>query len=99
MGRRNADRYTIADWRSACPTVRWMRAERWDVITCCTTCGLQMQADLARIEREKGPDFSLWDRTAPCRRLRCPGFVEFQALPPHATARFPVAGWPTKPGR
>ena len=99
MGRRNADRYSIADWRSACPTVRWMRAERWDVITCCTTCGLRMQADLARIEREKGPEFSLWDRTVPCRRLGCSGFVEFQALPRNAIVRFPLTGWPTKAGR
>jgi hypothetical protein len=65
-----------------------MRAERWDVITVCTSCGLKMQANLERIEREKGSDFSLWDRTAPCRRLGCSGFVEFQALPRNATVRF-----------
>ena len=69
------------------------------MITCCTTCGLKIQADLARIEREKGPEFSLWDRTAPCRRLGCPGFVEFQALPRNSIVRFPLMGWPAKPGR
>lgn len=99
MGRRNPDRYTISDWRTACPTVRWMRAERWDVITVCTSCGLKMQANLERIEREKGSDFSLWDRTAPCRRLGCSGFVEFQALPRNATVRFALTGRPAKAGR
>lgn len=99
MGRRNPDRYTIADWRAACPTVRWMRAERWDVISVCTTCGLKMQANLERIEREKGPEFSLWDRTAPCRRLKCVGFVEFQALPRNAALRFPLRGRPARAGR
>lgn len=99
MGRRNRDRYTISDWREACPTIRWMRAEGWDVITCCTACGLKMQANLARIEREKGSDFSLWDRTVPCRRLDCHGFVEFRALPPNATMRFPLRGRPIKESR
>ena len=76
-----------------------MRAEGWDVITVCTSCGLKMQANLGRIEREKGSDFSLWDRTAPCRRLGCAGFVEFQALPRNATMRFPLKGHPSKAGR
>src|SRR5690606_33816940 len=99
MGRRHPDRYTTSDWRQACPTVRWLLAERWDAITECTTCGLKMQANLPRIERERGSDFSLWDRTAPCRRLGCHGFVEFQALPPNATMRFPLRGRPSKESR
>jgi len=76
-----------------------MRRERWDIIAVCQTCGLQMQADLARIELEKGPEFSLWDRSAPCRRLRCPGFVEFHAKPPNSVVRFRMQGHPVKPGR
>ena len=99
MGRRNPDRYDVSDWRAACPTVRWMILEHWDVITHCTTCGLEMQADLRRIAREKGEDFSLWDRTRPCRRLRCPGFVEFRALPPNSVMRFALFGRPEKPLR
>lgn len=99
MGRKNLERYTISDWREACPTVQAMRREGWDVITECRTCGLQMQADLARIEREKGPDFSLWDKSTRCRRLRCQGFVDFHALPPNAVVRFLVAGHPAKPMR
>lgn len=99
MGRRNPDRYAISDWRQACPNVHWMIAERWDVIAECGSCGLQMQADLVRIEREKGPDYSLWDRSTPCRRLRCRGFVQFHALPPNAVQRFLMVGSPTKPGR
>ena len=66
------------------------------MITVCTSCGLKMQANLERIEREKGSDFSLWDRTAPCRRLGCSGFVVFQALPRNATVRFRLSGWPEK---
>lgn len=31
------------------------------MITVCTSCGLKMQANLERIEREKGSDFSLWE--------------------------------------
>lgn len=73
--------------------------ERWDVISHCTTCGLEMQVDLQRIARELGEDFSLWDRTSRCRRLRCPGFVEFQALPRNAVMRFTLFGRPGKPVR
>ena len=84
MGRKNLDRYTPADWRSAAPTVRAAIENRWRVYTECEICELRMVADLPRIAHAKGSGFSLWGQTAKCRRMGCPGKVTFHAQPPGA---------------
>jgi hypothetical protein len=53
-----------------------------------------MAVDLGLIERLRGPEFSLWNRQAPCRRLGCAGRVEFQGKPPEVLSPFPLrASW------
>lgn len=85
MGARNLDRFTLADWRSACPTVADLIRARWEVVVVCPVCDLQMVADLRRIQRDKGPAYRLWGRTAPCRRRYCTGTAAFFVQPPGAT--------------
>ena len=82
MGSRNLDRIPLRSRRAKVETVRQMREEGWDVISKCLVCGLVMRVDLALIARVSGPNVSLWNRKAHCRRLGCTGFVEFQARAP-----------------
>jgi hypothetical protein len=86
MGKRNRDRYTVDDWREACPTVGSMRRARWLVLAVCPVCDLQIEADLKVIETIKGADFSLWGQTTPCRRRFCDGKARFFVQPPGASA-------------
>ncbi len=79
MGHRNPDRVSIAERRARCETVADMQAQGWDVVSKCRTCGLTMQVDLDVIAWRKGAKFSLWNRTARCRRLFCNGVVDFMA--------------------
>lgn len=88
MGRRNRDRYSLADWRAACPTVADLRRAGWVVLAVCPICDLQVVADLERIERVKGPGFRLWGKTARCRRRYCTGEAAFFTHPPGATMEF-----------
>lgn len=85
MGSKNRDRYTIDDWREACFTVSSMRRARWLVLVVCPVCDLQIEADLHRIEQIKGPTFSLWGQTTPCRRRFCEGQASFFVQPPGAS--------------
>lgn len=84
MGAKNRDRYTIDDWRAACPSVAAMRRAKWLVLVVCPVCDLQIEADLKTIEQIKGPTFSLWGQAAPCRRRYCHGAAEFFVQPPGA---------------
>lgn len=47
------------------------------VIWSCGKCGAWALADLLAIQREKGPEYSLVDRTASCREAGCGGKVGF----------------------
>lgn len=69
-------------WRGSVETVADMQRKGWEVITSCQKCGLAMVADLALIAREIGPETSLWNRSAPCRRIGCGGVVVFMGKPP-----------------
>lgn len=82
MGAKNPDRIPIAARFGKCRTVADMAAQGWDVISLCRHCGLAMQVDLALIAQVAGPATLLWNRTARCRRLLCPGFVDFKARAP-----------------
>ena len=81
MGRRNPDRYTDEDWRFVGSTVGAILANRWLVYTECDLCHLRIQADLRRIARARGLEFSLWGQTTACRRMGCPGRVGFWCRP------------------
>ena len=69
MGHRNPDRVPLHVRRNRGETVGKMIAEKWDVISICRTCQLIMQVDLRMIVLAKGPNVSLWNRKARCRRL------------------------------
>lgn len=55
----------------------------------CERCDRERVVDLHRIQRAKGPLYSLWLRTAPCRTSQCRGRVWFSAQRPDAGI------WPT----
>ena len=84
MGVKNRARYSVDDWRKACPTVRSMRRAAWEVLAVCPVCDLQMVVDLAVTEAMKGPDFRLWGQSTKCRRRWCRGQAEFFVQPPGA---------------
>lgn len=44
MGTRNKDRFTIRDWREACPTVARIRQARWEVLAVCRVCDIDIGA-------------------------------------------------------
>ncbi len=86
MGRRNADRIAISNFRRAVATVADMLRERWEVISKCNSCGLMMPVNLDVIAWRSGAKTVLWNRKARCKRIGCQGWVEFQA-------RFPGVGF------
>lgn len=90
MGRKNWDRYSDEDWRRAGSTVRAIIANGWPVDSVCEVCDLRIEADVKRIAREVGPDFSLWGASPRCRRKGCPGRVTFYVSPPGAIAAIAV---------
>lgn len=92
MGRRNLDRYSLADWKRACPNVGAMRRARWVVIAVCPACDLQIEANLELVEKTKGPGFSLWGQTTPCRRRFCRGEAAFFVQPPGAAMEYRMTG-------
>lgn len=85
MGARNPDRQHISVWRAQAETIGQMEAAGWSVVSVCESCGLSMDVHLHDMIRLKGPQVSLWNRRAPCRRRGCRGFVRFQGRPPRVT--------------
>jgi hypothetical protein len=96
MGHRNPDRISIVERRPGCETVEAMIVRRWVVRAFCQTCRLEMDVDLFRIASEKGPETSLWDRDAACRRSHCRGRMVFQAKAPGMVSFERLAGHPMK---
>lgn len=88
VGRKNLDRYSVADWRSACPTVGAIRRAGWTVTACCPVCDLEIEADLAVVETMKGASYSLWGATTRCRRRWCQGKMAFFVKPLGAQTEF-----------
>lgn len=88
MGARNVDRFSLRERRSKGETVADMWKERWRVRSYCESCGVRMRLNLEHVIRVNGPAFSLWDKTATCRRVLdvggCSGTVFFEACPPGA---------------
>lgn len=90
MGARNADRIPNSAFHGQASTVALLRANRWEVISHCYTCQLMMVVDLALVEMVSGPDVSLWNRKARCKRIGCPGHVQFEAKRPGRTIYEPM---------
>jgi len=100
MGSRNADRIPLSDRYLLGRNVVDMYERRWEVISHCLACGLNMAVDLRLVARVSGPATSLWNRTARCRRIGCAGRVEFQAKAPGMTGYEPLRthDQPDRPG-
>jgi hypothetical protein len=79
MGHRNPDRISIVERRSGSETVEEMAARRWAVRAVCHTCRLVLDVDLYLVGSVTGPQTSLWDRDAKCRRHGCKGRMVFEA--------------------
>ena len=79
MGTKNLDRISIYEWRIKCETVADLIRDNIDVIARCERCDLKTVVDLRVIALVSGPRASLWNRKAPCKKLGCDGFVNFEA--------------------
>ena len=56
-----------------------------------------MRVNLAVLIRVSGPDLSLWNRKARCRRVGCLGHVEFQGKAPGTSFHSALnAPWPDR---
>lgn len=85
MGSKRRDRYTVADWREACPNVAAMRRAAWTVVGVCQICDLEFDVDLGAVETVKGPEYRLWGKTRDCPRRWCEGKAAFFVQPPGAS--------------
>jgi len=90
VGRPNPDRVSLRVRYEKGRTVADMAREGWEVISCCEHCGLMMLVDLKLIAFVSGPNVSLWNRKARCRRLLCQGVVTFHAKAPGMSGHEPL---------
>jgi len=90
MGSRNPDRISLRERYPNGATVALMRQNRWEVISHCSRCQLQMTVRLDWIALISGSGTSLWNRKARCRRLLCLGVTEFHAKAPGMAAFEPL---------
>jgi hypothetical protein len=60
-------------------TLKGMADENVRVRSWCRTCGLALRVNPHLLLAFYGPDFSLIDLEAPCRRVECDGMVFFLA--------------------
>lgn len=100
MGTKHPDQISPVYWREGVETVEDMVQRRWDLIVACRHCRVMMHVDLRVIAFYKGRDFSLWNRTARCRVLHCPGLVDFSFKAPGMTRHKRLAAPPLdEPGK
>ncbi|REJ46855.1 MAG: hypothetical protein DWQ53_09860 [Microcystis flos-aquae DF17] len=74
--------WTRDQWRGHAPDLGAMKRRGWTVTARCGECRLEMAADLDRIIAIKGFSWSPWGKSAPCRRLNCPGRMRLRAYAP-----------------
>lgn len=67
------------DWRGYAPTLGDMMRRGWSLTFHCPSCRTAYKADLDKIIRLKGPNWSPWGRTAPCPKLFCEGRMALRA--------------------
>lgn len=91
MGTKHPDQIGASHWRGKAETVLDMFRFHWDVQSICRHCSLRMQVDLRIVAVYAGRDYSLWNKHPPCRRLHCPGRVDFEFKAPGMTRHRPLA--------
>ena len=82
MGRKNLDRYSEDDWRSASATVGQIIQNGWPVYAECEICDVRLWVDLDLIATRRGPRTNLWGSRGKCKRVGCFGKTVF-FLKPH----------------
>ena len=92
MGTKRPDQISANKWRDAAETVGQMLEKGWDVVSVCRYCGLQMVVDLRVTALATGEGFSIWNKHTRCRRLGCPGVVDFRFRAPGMTQHRPLTG-------
>lgn len=60
-------------------TIGHLMANDAEVVAHCSACGGSWDADLERIAKAKGVNYTLWNRTTRCRTVGCKGKVWFKA--------------------
>ncbi|RYG86582.1 MAG: hypothetical protein EON59_09635 [Alphaproteobacteria bacterium] len=81
MGRKNLDRYTEDDWRTASATVALILRNRWPVTAICEVCDVQLHVDVRLIAERAGPQTNLWGRRGQCKVVGCIGKTVFYIKP------------------
>lgn len=104
MGTKSPENIPAVEWRRLAETVGEMIAHRWEVRSYCPACHTYLETELRFIVQTTGPDTSLWNRQARCRRrlhggaVPCNGRVRFEARPRQRVTYFVLeAPWP--PGK
>lgn len=90
MGKRNIDRYSIQERYHQGRTVGDMLGNRWEVMSKCYACQLEMVTSLPMIIKLRGPNVRLWNRKERCRRLFCNGVVHFWGKAPGMVCYAPL---------
>lgn len=95
MGGRNPDRIPIHEFRPAYETVERMAKAGWKLRTRCEQCRLELNLSWRVVILTLGPNYSLWNRKARCRKVMCSGKVVFLAQH-HPRAHFDTLTAPEK---
>lgn len=85
----------VTDWTA---TVGALKAAGADVIARCSRCDTNRKVNLDDVIAEKGPLFTLWNKSPPCPAEGCTDHVRFQATIPDAGV-WPTHMWEGEPGR
>lgn len=89
MGTKHPDQIAPSEWRRSADSIGAMYAKHWELTARCRACDLVLLVDLRIMIAMKRPDFVLWNRHTPCRRVvyagRCRGFVDFEFKAPGMT--------------
>lgn len=82
MGTRNLAYIGMDEWRARVPTLADMMDRNWKLRARCSACERGKDLDLGYVASVRGLDYSLWNRSQPCRIWRCKGTVMTWVLIP-----------------
>lgn len=83
MGAKNLDRLPFEAFVHHGNTVGDMIRTGWEVRSVCQggDCAIKLRVSLPTIAKLLGEDFSLWNRTSPCKRYGCHSKAYFEGKP------------------
>ena len=77
-------RWQQEDWQGYAPTIGKMSSRGWWLSLHCGRCRVALKADVLKIIRLKGRDWSPWGKSAPCPVLHCPGRMRMRGYDPRS---------------